>query len=354
MKKLMFITTIILTLAIFTSCQQQEPVTLEPPFPTAESVNAMIESLGEVNDVESAAMVSKTLENYQALDSVSQTKVTDIQRVFDLSKTAAEFFPVEDSTLKVMSFNIRYNEFTEDRIDRVISLILQESPDIIGLQESTVEWVAVLNERLSDKYGILGHGREKKLDGESNNALYKKDKFDLLESDTLWLTDTPDVCSRHPESACYRILTYQFLERKTDGKRFLHVNTHLDHVSEAARVSQAQILTSWIKDNFNSSVPTVLTGDFNCGSETKEYQTIIDADYSVTNIYGESVRTYQGYSETGGAVIDFIFVNEMFPAISYKVCPEKMDGQWISDHNAIVSELLLLPAYDSIEIPTEE
>ena len=31
-----------------------------------------------------------------------------------------------------------------------------------------------------------------------------------------------------------------------------------------------------------------------------------------------------------------------------------MDGEWISDHNAIVAEVLLIPTYDSIEIPAED
>ena len=83
MKKIMFIVAIILTLAIFTSCQQKESVTLDPPFPTAESVNAMIESLGEITDVKSAAMVSRIIEDYQLLEESNQTKISDIQKVFD-------------------------------------------------------------------------------------------------------------------------------------------------------------------------------------------------------------------------------------------------------------------------------
>ena len=99
---------------------------------------------------------------------------------------------------------------------------------------------------------------------------------------------------------------------------------------------------------------TVITGDFNCLANTTEYQTIIDADYRVTNTFGENVRTYQGYNDNGGSIIDFCFVNDLFPIVSYKVCEEKTDGEWISDHNAIVSELILLPTYDSIDIPTGE
>ena len=355
MKKLMFITTIILILAIFTSCQQQEPVTLELPFPTAESVNAMIESLGEVNDVESAAMVSRIIEDYQLLEESNQTKISDIQKVFDSIETASTFFEKEDMVLKVMSFNILCSDLTEDRMQRVVEQIRAESPDVVGMQEGTDKLCQRIIKELGDEYEMLGHGRESKSDGENNNILYKKSAFNLIESHTYWITETPEVYSKHPESACYRIFTYQLLERKSDGQVFLHVNTHFDHIGENARIEQAKILTAWIEKTFRNQFPVVITGDFNCSAETTEYQTIIAADYRATTSLGESKRTYQGcIDDWAGTVIDFIFVNDLFVPVSYKVCPEKIDGKWISDHNAIVSEVLLLPAYDSIEIPAEE
>lgn len=350
-KALLFALTVIATLILFTGCA--ETATIEPIFPTLDGINADIAALGEITNLESAAKVSKILEDYQFLDSVSQSKVTDIQKVIDSVETAVTFFEEDDMKLKVMSFNIRYGEFTEDRIDRVIALIEKEAPDIIGVQEATVEWVAVLKERLGEEYEVLGHGREEKLDGESNNALYKKDKFELIESDTKWLTDTPDVWSRHPESACYRIFTYQLLERKSDGQIFLHINTHFDHVGVNARIAQAQILTAWIEETFGNRYPVTITGDFNCTADTEEFNTIINEGFRITSAYGENVRTFNGYSDNGGSIIDFCFVNDIFPVVSYKVCEEKADGEWISDHNAIVSELLLLPAYDSIEFPEE-
>ena len=345
---------IVMVLALFTGCSQQSPAYIDPIFPSVEYVNSLVDSLGEVNDIKSAALVSKIIEEYQFLDDVSKSKINDIQRIFDSIEVATTFLTENDITLKVMSFNIRYGEFTEDRIERVINLILKEEPDVIGLQEVTDQWRKILKARLSDKYEFLGHGRNEDLSGEGSCVLHKKDSFKLIDSRTLWLTDTPEVWSKHPESSHARILTFQLLERKSDGQIFLHVNTHLDHIGEEARIAQAQMITSWINDTFSKQYPTVITGDFNCLANTTEYQTIIDADYRVTNTFGENVRTYQGYNDNGGSIIDFCFVNDLFPIVSYKVCEEKTDGEWISDHNAIVSELILLPTYDSIDIPTEE
>ncbi|MBQ2881877.1 MAG: endonuclease/exonuclease/phosphatase family protein [Clostridia bacterium] len=354
MKKIILsVLCIIFILSVFTSCSKNEAY-IEPIFPTVESVNATIDILDEVNDIKSAALVSEILEDYRFLSNTSKAKVKDIQRVIDSIETATTY--LEDGKISVMSFNVRYAEFTPDRIDRVVNLILQEYPDVVGMQEVTDEWKKVLGRRLAGKYEILGHGRDEDKTGEAVCILYKTESFNLLESNTLWLTDTPEVYSKHPDSNQERIFTYQLLERKTDGQIFLHVNMHLDHKGETARVYQSQIVTSWIEETFGHQYPTVLTGDFNDYQDSEPLKTFFDAEYEVMNAYGENVRTFQGYNDdpNAGGIIDFIFINDFFVPVSYKVCPEKMDGEWISDHNAIVSELLLIPTYDSIEIPTED
>ena len=351
MKKVVITALLMFTVsALFTGCSQQD-LYIEPIFPSVESVNAKIESLGEVNDIKSAALVSEIIEDYQFLSNTSKSKINDIQRVIDSIEVASSY--LEDSKISVMSFNIRYAEFTADRIDRVINLILKEEPDVVGLQEVTDAWKKVLGRRLAEKYEILGHGRDADKTGEAVCVLYKKEAFNLLESNTLWLTDTPEKYSKHPDSSQERIFTYQLLERKSDGQIFLHVNMHLDHKGETAREYQSQIVTAWIEENFGHQYPTVLTGDFNDVFESAALQVFVSEDYTVTNTYGENLRTFTGYNEEGGRTIDFCFVNDMFPIVSYKVCEEKTDGEWISDHNAIVAELILLPAYDSIEIPED-
>ena len=76
--------------------------------------------------------------------------------------------------------------------------------------------------------------------GEYSAIFYRTDKFDLIESGTKWLSPTPDEpCSyyvyKDPDTGVTyranfpRIMTYAVLERKTDGARFIYVNTHLDH-----------------------------------------------------------------------------------------------------------------------------
>ena len=245
MKKALLLLLAAASVTAITSCSQ---TSLEKPFPTLEDVNAQISELKEVNDVESAAKLTKILEDYYFLDDYSQTKVTDIQRIKDSMKTASQILNGgEDLTLKVMSFNIRYAEMDNGRPERVLQHIRNVDPDIFGVQEGTEHWDIILKENLSDEYGVLGHSANPdKVTGDFNFAFYKKDKFNLLESATYWLTDTPTRYSKHADSDQPRILTYQLLERKSDGQKILHVNIHLDHIGQKARVSQAEKVTNWI------------------------------------------------------------------------------------------------------------
>ena len=209
------------------------------------------------------------------------------------------------------------------------------------------DWKPFFNKNLPDEYIRLGRGREELGRSEANYILFKKDKFELLESKTIWLTDTPDYRSvwidpETGESGFPRIATYAVLKRKSDGIVFVYVNTHLE-TDQPAQNHQAYWLTQYLDENFRNKYPIILTGDFNCSEGEPAYNTITDYGFKVTNTYGESTRTFTGYSDNGGAIIDFCFVNEYIPIISYKVMPDKENGQFISDHNAIISEVLLLP-----------
>ena len=74
------------------------------------------------------------------------------------------------------------------------------------------------------------------------------------------------------------------------------------------------------------------------------------------NREGVTTRTYNAYDPTGtrGGLIDFIMLkNDRYTEVTYTVTDETMNGEFISDHNAIVSEMIFLPVYDSIKTTNE-
>ncbi len=253
----------------------------------------------------------------------------------------------------VMSFNVYVGSFNTARTQRVIDTILENTPSVFGVQEASVVWMTALKNGLGDLYTSVGVGRDWGGLGEHTAIFYRTDKFRCIQSGTKWLSDTPNTDGSKLANSNYpRIMTYAILERKSDGVRFLYVNTHLDNngsnsveVAEQVRQQQIEILIAEI--NKLGDYPTIVTGDFNVSPGASAYTTMIGAgflDASHVAKEGEIKPTYNGMDNNyAGVIIDYIFVSpELADAVdTYTVCSAKRDGQWVSDHNAIIATITL-------------
>lgn len=244
----------------------------------------------------------------------------------------------DDSVLSAMSFNVWVSGRTDERDGRVLQMVKYYQPDTIGFQEVSPSWLSVLVSGLGDQYAYVGSGRDGGSQGEHNPIFYKKDVFKLIDSGTKWLSPTPDVLSKFEESSLNRIYTYALLERKSDGTRVLVVNTHFDHKSDEARAKQAQVLVEFLKRN--SEYPVILTGDFNCQRYTTPYLTLTSAgiknSYDVADEKLNNDATFTSYG-SANKIIDFAFVSpQRLSVVSYKVCSEKINGDYPSDHHPVL------------------
>ena len=136
--------------------------------------------------------------------------------------------------MKIMSYNVQTGTPKPTRAAAMINNILEFDADIVGAQEINTKWLYIFKGvDLFSKYAFVGkpRGREDDLSNgnEYSPILYKKDMFNVLYSDTLWLSETPNKISKIDGTAYTRIMTYAVFERKSDKKRFLHVNSHVDY-----------------------------------------------------------------------------------------------------------------------------
>ena len=245
---------------------------------------------------------------------------------------------IESEVMSAMSFNVLYKDPSE-RYERVVKIIENYSPDTFGVQEAAPMWMTLLNRELKDTYAWVGNGRDGGTQGEYNAIFYKTEKFNLIESGTRYLTDTPRRKSKVAESSLNRIYTYALLEKKSDGEQILFVNTHFDHTNDTARVKQAQYLAEFLKEY--EEYPIVLTGDFNTASGTDAYEEILAGGVENSMNLAENRETASTYTNYGksAAVIDFVFVTEEDMAVeNYRVCGEKIDGEYPSDHHPVYIE----------------
>ncbi len=246
-------------------------------------------------------------------------------------------------TLRIMSFNIRCLEYNK-RKNIVPLLIMEYSPDSVGIQECTHQWYNNLTETLTE-YEFIGVGRDtgdtSALCGEMSAILFKKDKFNLVDSGTFWLSETPDEVSQGWDGACRRICTWVVLENKETGEQFAHVNTHLDHEGPEARVNGSQMVKSHALE---FDMPTVVTGDFNFRNDTDLYKGMVDGGLwdvqtkAEDTMEGKTYHDYKGGED--GLPIDFIFVNEkVSEVLKYKIVRDKYNGKYSSDHYPIYTDI---------------
>ncbi|MBF2708593.1 endonuclease/exonuclease/phosphatase family protein [Flavobacterium soyangense] len=247
--------------------------------------------------------------------------------------------------LKLMTYNIRLdvavdgeNDWTH-RKDFFTSQIQFYEPDILGVQEATPHQVTDIATALY-QYSFIGIGREGIGKGESSNIYYKKDGFKLLESNTFWLSETPDKISKGWDAACNRVCTYGLFKDLKTKETFWVFNTHLDHIGELARTNGILLILSKIKELNTKNYTTIFMGDFN--SEPKE-ERIIALNKEMNDCrkisedkpFGPS-GTFNGFkhNEAVTALIDYIFIskNSEFKVKKFAVLSDSKDLRYPSDH----------------------
>ena len=221
-------------------------------------------------------------------------------------------------------------------------------PDVLGAQEVNFKWIETFRIRgLLKEYTLVGKPRDKEGDISNGNEysciLFKTDKFDLIDSGTYWLSDTPTVVgSKHPSSDYIRIMTFAVLERKSDGVRFLHVNTHMewDHNDVKTNLIQTEILldlTQQILEK-NGNMPAFFTGDFNVTSSSDGYKYMIASGKSDTRFVADITSDEDTFS--GGSKIDFCFVTNGDFVVSKFDVGHGLEG---SDHYPVYVEMYFTP-----------
>lgn len=220
-------------------------------------------------------------------------------------------------------------------------------PDVLGVQEINSNWVKKMKEFLPqyDYYGVKRGGDKNEKQSEMNGIFYLKEKFELVDCGTFWISDTPEVESKYKDAGCYRICSYVILKNKVTGKVFAHFNTHFDNTSEGAQKLGGKLVGEKSKEIISEygNIPIVITGDFNQYSDASGCVALEENGYRSANKTvenGDNMVTYNGWTdETQGRPIDYIFVNDSFGINSYEVVTETGAKTNVSDHYMIKSSL---------------
>lgn len=254
-------------------------------------------------------------------------------------------------TVTIMSYNVWIGgtgeKSPENRADEIVANIREYDPDSFGLQEADEGWMERLPEILTD-YAYVGIGRNSnKGGGEASPVFYKKDKYELLDSGTFWLSKNPEKASRSWDAMFKRVCTYAILKDKTTGFTYAHFNAHFDHMGVIARMESVAVVAKKVKE-IAPNLPVVFSGDFNDEEGGDAYNRVLESGFKDTKYIAaesDSGTTFHGYSELveKEMPIDYIFVNGFVSSVKfYKIDDEKINGIYSSDHHPVISEMTLI------------
>ncbi|MCQ2484124.1 MAG: endonuclease/exonuclease/phosphatase family protein [Clostridia bacterium] len=256
--------------------------------------------------------------------------------------------PVEkiskDADVRVVSFNLRCTGTGKTsvayRAPLMVAQLKEIGADSMGFQEANYRWMSYLVDHLED-YDYVGVSRTNgKNLGEFSPIFYNKNKYEVVASDTFWLSKTPEKAgSKDWGSANVRICTWAMLRNKATGECYVHFNTHLDHISSEARENQMKVLLEKVTA-FAGKYPVVLTGDFNDYSDSVMYQEATEVlnDSRLLAPVTDEKPTYHNYGKKS-QLIDFVFVSDDVTPLVYHVIDDKINDVFLSDHYGIYVDL---------------
>lgn len=250
--------------------------------------------------------------------------------------------------MKIITFNIRTNadvglQAFENRLPLIAEYLAEEQADIVCMQEVKPEMLAALREAFP-AHVFFGKGRFADFSNEAVPIMYDPAKVTLLEGDTFWISETPDVPgSRY--GSCYhpRICTWGRFAAP-DGAEFFVLNTHLDNKDGSARIFGAKLAAEKIAGQ-KPGLPVIFCGDFNAEPDSEVVRYLLtESGLGLQELTGQFSYTYQGYGEAPTEKIDYFFVNAGIAPMAPVRMEERVNeaGTYISDHWPLVLEFHLL------------
>lgn len=259
---------------------------------------------------------------------------------------------VDAQVIKIMTYNIRLDIASDkenswaNRKEIFASQIKFYEPDIMGVQEALPSQINYLDSALTF-FKHVGIGREGVNKGEASAIYYNPAKFEIINSNTFWLSETPGLVSKGWDASWIRICTYALMKDKKTKKQFWVFNTHLDNTGVVARKKGVEQILNKIKEENKKDLPVIFMGDFNAPPES---ELIIDLkkkmsdakDLSVAKPFGPS-GTFNGFEFSKPVTnrIDYIFISGHKKIIvnKYAVLSDSDNLRYPSDHLPVYAEI---------------
>ena len=219
---------------------------------------------------------------------------------------------------KIVDIDYKNGDGWTERREVMCDLVAYTAFDIFGSQEVCHDQLEYMLSRLPE-YDYIGVARDDgKQKGEYSPVFYRRDRFELLDSGTFWLSETPDKVSYGWDAACRRVCSWGYFKDKLTKKKFWFFNTHMDHKGKVARVEGAKLVISKINQMCGKGAKVILTGDFNVAQDSPAYKTFAESgllkdSYELAPVKFAPTGTFNSFKVANHTTkrIDHIFVSEV-------------------------------------------
>lgn len=254
-----------------------------------------------------------------------------------------------DNKISIVTFNVRCVWDTVDGINNFIhrgtficNRIHSENPDVISFQEVVPPILDFLKRNLPE-YDFYGQYRSANYDGEGLFTAIKKERFDVVGFETIWLSPTPYISGSRYEnqSPCPRICSMTQLRHKKSDRLIRVYNLHLDHASDEARVLGMETVLKFV-DEYNAKlqIPSVILGDFNAEPDSKTID-MCNSRRDFKDVTADIPVTFHNFGKMEkGVKIDYIYVStELTETVeSVKAWVDQINGVYLSDHYPVCAK----------------
>jgi endonuclease/exonuclease/phosphatase family metal-dependent hydrolase len=260
--------------------------------------------------------------------------------------------------LNVMTFNVRgiHDDGANGWPQRAalnVKVIRRCRPDLIGVQEAQSGNLETYAAELPEYACEPGPLSIRQTERYHRVPIYwRAERFECLGSGSFYLSETPDEWSLSWGARLVRAVNWVRLRCRETGLTFIHLNTHLDHEIEQARVNSAQLIVGCLETIREDGLPVIVTGDFNAVPTSKAYQTFINSGYRDTfteagHTDAEGLNTFHGFKGEDFAFsnyrIDWILVGaDGAGQLNTRSCDILRDAQpplYPSDHYPVLATL---------------
>lgn len=256
----------------------------------------------------------------------------------------------------VCTFNVRYGTAPDGenawphRRDLLLDIIERLAPDILATQETLPFQLQEIQHRFST-WNFVGEGRFKGVSsgrteesgaGEHCAIFFRADRFQLVDTWTRWLCETPEQAGCRGWGAHFpRVVTLARLKCMDSGHKFDIFNTHFDWGSVFTHNS-ISLLQQWFAET-PKQASIVLMGDFNVDAGGAEYHalTVEGRDRYLRDVFDSQDKahaTRHNFTGVGTERIDWILASSDIPILRAWTDTSCDQGRYPSDHFPVLAQ----------------